>query len=1037
MRTEIGSETGRGRGIRALFLAALIILSGRLWAGGPLAPAGGGTFSRWDPVEPVVISVDRGFLSDVGPIFNAEAVDFVRSTLAAWEVDTASIELVEGEQLPVDVDSSNYIPFISEAQAAGNPVIFDRDGSIIDDLFGAGSSNNILGFAQPLTAGPGLNFEGGFAVLNGRSANLNQSGTFRRVVIHELGHLLGLDHSQGDLEIFTSRDLSRFSFLPVMFPFMVNSGSAEPRHDDRVWLSYMYPTDGFREQTATIEGRALRRSMGGLSGANVVAVAIDIDEEGDWIERPEATVSVVSDFLLEGVGRFELPGLEPGPYLVFMEPIASFFTGGSSVGPFPVRFDEFPKDYFNGENESATELDDPAEQVLLIAVEGETVEDILLYVNEGSNDLASLTDDDQELFTFPEGFTFPFFGQVYDRVTVNTDGNLTFGQGDSTSTARDEERFLSGPPRIAPLFTDLDPSVEGSIQALFDGTSLVFQWTDVPEYTAFGIAPGNTFGARLFPDGSVEFEYDQVKVTSDSGIQAIVGMTPGGSSVSGQLDWSQAEIPVRLPPASLYEVFKGYSLGGQTFDLESRHIIVLGSEPDRELLFPVIELSDLRFTGIAVGNDYRKTAVWWAQAWAADGQNLALERNPVIESIGPFGQTAILARDLFRDPVAETKKGWLRMSTSSPGLSAFFQIGNGVGGRPSRLDGGVAETSPASLFIFTRIHQGDDSLRIGAVTLPAVTRFYLVNPNDAPLGATLQLIRLDGTVLGQVAVNLPARGFREEEADLLFGIEVIRDSYAVLQFDEPGGIAFSMIQAGDALFGNPPSRISERPMAYSAQLAHGDVGGVNLTTLVRVVNLSGESRTVELTSVDDDGNVVIGIGPFEVAPGAGVEIDGAELLGTDAEATVVAGSLIVSSDDGGIEGDVVFGETQSFRFGSRLPLQKQGFQSALFGHIASRSAPDPRDSMFTGIALFNPNPSDAEVELTVIGSEGVPIGRIQLVLKPGQRLSKVLSELVPESWGRVGGYVLVQASLPLVGQELFGNVTLDYLSAVPPSAIAQ
>ena len=1033
-RSPAGGKCRIGPGLVVLAIQISLLLGpAALYAGGPLAPLGPGVFARWNPLQPVIIAFDQGPMGIGGSISNGQGVDFVRLTLEQWEIETATIRFGEGAQLPVDVGVSNYVPFLTQPQGQGNPVIFDHDGSIIEDLLGEGSSNNILGFANAFPAG--VNFGFGFAVLNGRRASLGVASQFRRVVIHELGHLLGLDHSQGDF----SRRFD-WAFVPVMFPF-IGQGPVGLRFDDRAWLSYMYPAEGFGGQTATIRGQVFRRSGGGLSGANVVAMPIEVDAEGQWTERPAGLVSVGSDFLLEGIGQFELPGLDPGSYVVFIEPIFASFIGGSPVGPFEIRFDQFPKDYYNGDNESAIpQFDDPTEKTLLLAMAGQPVEEVLLHANEGSNDLASLTDDDQELFNFPQGFTFPFFGQVYDAVTVNTDGNLTFGGGDSESTPRDEGRFLSGPPRIAPLFTDLDPEPAGDIQAVFDGLSLTFHWIDVPEFLSFGVPPGNTFAVELFPDGSIRFEYDQILATPDAaGLQAIVGITPGGSSAGGQLDWSQQMQPVQSGLESIYEVFPG-----QSFDLDGSQIILLGPESTEELLFPVIDVSDSRFTGVALGNDSQETAVFAAEALGAGGQHLPLAANPVLEGIGPFGQLATLLRDLFTDPVTAPWKGWLRLRTSSRELSSFFQIGNGVGSRPTLLDGGIAESSPATRLVFIRVHQGEGAFPVGNGTLAATTHFYLANPNDAPLGAIVRLVGLDGILRVQTPINLPARGFTERESDLLFGIERIDQGYVVVQFDEPGGIAFSLIQVGDTLLGNPPTRVPEGDSAYSAQLAHGSLGGVDLMTLVRVINVSDQPRSVELTSVAENGALIQTLDPVQLQPGGAVEIEGAEVLGLGSQAPGLAGevsarvgSLIVSSDGAGVVGDIVFGESGTFRFGAQLLLQHQGFGRALFGHVANSTAQDPRDQTFTGIALFNPNLADAQVAMVVTGSEGLPTGGLEFVLKAGERLSRTIVELVPESAGQVGGYVVVQSSLPLIGQELFGNNNLDYLSAVPPTASSQ
>ena len=43
-------------------------------------------------------------------------------------------------------------------------------------------------------------------------------------------------------------------------------------------------------------------------------------------------------------------------------------------------------------------------------------------------------------------FVFPFFGNGYDRVFVNSDGNITFGEGDTASTERSVSRLLTGAP---------------------------------------------------------------------------------------------------------------------------------------------------------------------------------------------------------------------------------------------------------------------------------------------------------------------------------------------------------------------------------------------------------------------------------------------------------------------------------------------------------------------------------------------------------------------------------------------------------------
>ena len=135
-------------------------------------------------------------------------------------------------------------------------------------------------------------------------------------------------------------------------------------------------------------------------------------------------------------------------------------------------------------------------------------------------DLA-LGDDDAQRVTIP--FPFPFFRQTYDSVFVNSDGNLTFGLPDLDITERDLARAVGGPPRIAPLFNDLDPSQPNAPVLLSSSSDhLVVTWNDVPEFDFSGMGPRQTFQVALYPDGHIDFSY-----RGTTAGEVIVGIAPG------------------------------------------------------------------------------------------------------------------------------------------------------------------------------------------------------------------------------------------------------------------------------------------------------------------------------------------------------------------------------------------------------------------------------------------------------------------------------------------------------------------------------
>lgn len=133
----------------------------------------------------------------------------------------------------------------------------------------------------------------------------------------------------------------------------------------------------------------------------------------------------------------------------------------------------------------------------------------------------TLGDDDFREVRLP--FAFPYFGKTHDVVFVHSDGNLTFEEPDARSTGRNFARAFAGPPRILPLFTDLDPSKTGaavSIAAAADRAAV--SWRAVPLFRDSGIGARQTFHAVLFADGRIAFRYDSTAV-----VGAVVGVFPG------------------------------------------------------------------------------------------------------------------------------------------------------------------------------------------------------------------------------------------------------------------------------------------------------------------------------------------------------------------------------------------------------------------------------------------------------------------------------------------------------------------------------
>jgi len=314
---------GRARARRLLAAAAVAVAVAAGPGGGQSARAGGplDVFAQQPVVYPnggtaVNLNLDQGPL---GTRSNAQAVALVQSAIALWNgVGTSTARLGLGPPLPTDYTSANYATILGQFSDGLNPVIFDSDGSITDAIFGANARNSIIGFAGSAyaTQGPlaGTYVEGR-ALLNGSLAV--PDATWRVVIAHELGHLIGLDHAQLD----AVQGLASSNYV-LMYPIAVRTLQSL-HEDDAAAVSALYPA----ATVASVYGQ--------LAGTLTTAGGVPVLGANVWARELTSgkVYSVVSDYLMQGSGLFRLL-LPAGTYTLHAESIDAGFTGGSGVGPY-------------------------------------------------------------------------------------------------------------------------------------------------------------------------------------------------------------------------------------------------------------------------------------------------------------------------------------------------------------------------------------------------------------------------------------------------------------------------------------------------------------------------------------------------------------------------------------------------------------------------------------------------------------------------------------------------------------------------------
>ncbi len=422
--------------------------------------------------------------------------------------------------------------------------------------------------------------------------------------------------------------------------------------------------------------------------------------------------------------------------------------------------------------------------------------------------------------------------------------------------------------------------------------------------------------------------------------------------------------------------------------------------------FPRLAFEPGTITGVAIVNPNPEDADVTLTAYGQDGAVLAVRQMQI-----PAGrQIATLTRQLFGSDFGADTVGWFRASSASSGLTGFFLILNGEG---TQFDGADIPVR-ARRIIFHQVRVGGGfSTELNLVNTSDVAvevELTLVVEDEEPLADTLQVAalgaaRLDlGTFFGQEEVPAGAYVLAESRQDLV-GFELIRT---------PGGD----IQGLNAR--------SSNEILNAIYFPQVSVLGPFVTRL-GLANLSDRALIATVTAHGPDGRLFVDevrANPVAIslAPGQSVDRELVELFGFRGEEPL-EGWLEVRSTSAGITGYLEL-QAETGAAATLSPMAR-GRNRALFSHLATSLG------FFTGVALLNSGTLAADVRMVALNTGGELLGTFDAVLLPGQRISRMVTDLIPEADGQAGGLLLIRSNVPIFASSLFGTDQGSVLSNIP------
>ena len=442
----------------------------------------------------------------------------------------------------------------------------------------------------------------------------------------------------------------------------------------------------------------------------------------------------------------------------------------------------------------------------------------------------------------------------------------------------------------------------------------------------------------------------------------------------------------------------------------------VGLQASSTLNFPRLSFENDTITGIAIVNPSADTAEVTITAYGDDGQLLSGTgiSNPVSISIPAEEQYSGLTSELFGEGLDPGTVGWFQATSATNGLTGFFLFLNEP---PFAIFDGADLPASALDILFTQV-------RLDA---GYITELNLLNPGNASANLELELIRAGNPTLTG-SLSLAPKGAARVDVANFFGAGATSDMAYVKVGSDEKIAGFELIHApeGDLAGLNARSAEDQLTHLYFPQMAVlGD-----FQTQVGVLNPSDQAVILTLSAFDPNGSLYgtedLQNNPVtrSLAPDEMLVEDLESMFGFSGEETL-DGWLKVESSSESITGYLTY-RLPTLGAAATVTPNRVGQTQAIFSHIATV------DGLFTGVAVLNSGQAAANLLILAITPTGDILGTFSTVLSPQARLSKLITELIPEAENQPGGLIFLRSDSPVHLTSLFGTSVQSVLSNIPP-----